>query len=72
MNLILKNGKINPKVSRIHKKQIEELYQSMGINVVWFKSNPEDPNDYSQLPILISRILDFIDFKIKDLGNDKN
>ena len=62
----------NAKSSRKHKQQVEEMYQNMGLNVIWFESNPNEPHDYSQLPILINKIHDLVDFKIKELGKKLN
>lgn len=67
-----KKGNKNAKASRKHKLQVEKIYQSMGLNVIWFDSNSENPDDYSQLPILINKIRDFVDFKIKDIDKNKN
>ena len=44
----------------------------MGINIIWFDSNPENPNDYSQLPNLINKIHDLIDFNMKVNEKNKN
>ena len=66
-----KKGIKNAKASRKHKLQVEKIYQSMGLNVIWFDSNAENPNDYSQLPILINKIHDLVDFKIKDIDKNK-
>ena len=65
-------GNKNAKASRIHRQQVEDMYRNMGINVIWFDSNAENPDDYSQLPNLINKIRDFVDFKIKDIDKNKN
>lgn len=67
-----KKGVKNSKASRKHRQQVEKMYRNMGLNVIWVESNPDNPNDYSRLPVLINKIRDLVDFKMKDNENNKN
>lgn len=48
--------KKNPKVDEMHRQRLENLYEELGINVIWFDENPDEPNDFSSLPKKIEEL----------------
>lgn len=49
-------NKKNLKLDEMHRQRLENLYEELGINVIWFDDNPDNPNDFSNLPKKIEEL----------------
>lgn len=53
----LDEGNPNPKFDEMHWTQMERQFAQMGVNVIWFDANPNNPADYSNLAEKMKEIL---------------
>lgn len=44
------------KLDEMHMRRMEQLYDELGINIIWFDENPNNSNDFSNLPLKIEEL----------------
>ena len=44
------------KLYEMHMHRMEQLYDELGINIIWFDENPNNSNDFSNLPLKIEEL----------------